>query len=541
MSSPPLFKRLLLAILPDRLEVSVWELALGNQGPPPRLLRTATQSLTVASLDQDPAAWLAAAESAIADLLRPLSKMPVRLYFAAQPGLVKTLRAPVVEEARQESVLAFESARQLPFPLEEALWSAALLHNDGVEWEVLLAAVRSAAPSRLVQTINRSGWQVEWLGIPPMAEMAAAQFLSNPTSDSAGSEFLQLHIGRGGSHLIIHQGEKWQLRTLPIGFPTEDTEEGNDWLKRLGTELQRTLAAFRRQQPAFSPNTLFLSGWPAQTVEAGHTLGERLGIAVTVLDLSSHLSLTGAAVESLASSQPAVLSQHAAAAAWGMGAGWPQLNLLPMATREKQAVAKRRWEWAAATIAAVLAVAWLATGLNRRTARQSDLLDSAQPHLQAWEIAASQGRDLADEIALERLAIDRLLAWQAARQFWQGLLADFQNRLSNVEDVWLDEAAPLPPPVAPAPPALEAGQAVAVPAPPPARLAWQVSGRMVDRENPLARVSTNLQRRVNTLLVSLAQSPYVAAIDDKRFDTSENGLLRFSFTVVLRPPFPGQP
>ena len=56
---------------------------------------------------------------------------------------------------------------------------------------------------------------------------------------------------------------------------------------------------------------------------------------------------------------------------------------------------------------------------------------------------------------------------------------------------------------------------------------------MVDRKNPLARVSSNTQRRVNHLLDLFEQSNFVHAVEDQRFDTSKNGILQFSFTLAL--------
>ena len=63
----------------------------------------------------------------------------------------------------------------------------------------------------------------------------------------------------------------------------------------------------------------------------------------------------------------------------------------------------------------------------------------------------------------------------------------------------------------------------------------RLKGRMLDRENPLDRVSDNLQGRVNRMLNKFSESAYISKVQDKKFDTSTNGILAFEFTLQLQP------
>jgi type IV pilus assembly protein PilM len=94
-----------------------------------------------------------------------------------------------------------------------------------------------------------------------------------------------------------------------------------------------------------------------------------------------------------------------------------------------------------------------------------------------------------------------------------------QERLGRVEDVWLEKLQ-----VAPG----AAGTS----------LRLLVSGRMLDKANPLSKVSPETFSRVKTLLASVVDSPFVGAVEAARFDNSQPGILKFDFVLVTNPQRP---
>jgi type IV pilus assembly protein PilM len=66
-------------------------------------------------------------------------------------------------------------------------------------------------------------------------------------------------------------------------------------------------------------------------------------------------------------------------------------------------------------------------------------------------------------------------------------------------------------------------------------LRLRFSGRLLDRENPLSRVSQSSYERVTLLLSRIGESEFVEAVEGERFDASALGILRFDFTVVVNP------
>jgi hypothetical protein len=62
-----------------------------------------------------------------------------------------------------------------------------------------------------------------------------------------------------------------------------------------------------------------------------------------------------------------------------------------------------------------------------------------------------------------------------------------------------------------------------------------LSGRLLDISNPQSKVSSQSTQRVKQLLASFTGSQFITAVENERFDNSQNGLLRFDFTLVINP------
>jgi type IV pilus assembly protein PilM len=129
-----------------------------------------------------------------------------------------------------------------------------------------------------------------------------------------------------------------------------------------------------------------------------------------------------------------------------------------------------------------------------------------------------------------------------ARTSWIALLADLQDRLVQLEDVWLERLQVLPaaghgPAAAPRP--VGAGSRAAAdggnPAAPESVPCLQLAGCLLDPQHPLGKPGEASYTRARLLVASLGQSPFVTAVKDERFDASQAGVLRFELTLVLAP------
>jgi type IV pilus assembly protein PilM len=191
----------------------------------------------------------------------------------------------------------------------------------------------------------------------------------------------------------------------------------------------------------------------------------------------------------------------------------PTVNLLPARLRRQAGIRRRRaWLMAAAAIAtlAPLPVIFHYQALADTARAKTAAIESAIAPIRLRE---TRNRAALAELAMLREQAAQLHDVELRRTAWQGLLADLQDRLVRVEDVWFERLQTIPP---------TEGR--------PLKLA--LSGRMLDKTNPLAKVSPETYARVQSLLEGLAASPYVAAVESERFDNSQPGILKFDFVLV---------
>ena len=114
---------------------------------------------------------------------------------------------------------------------------------------------------------------------------------------------------------------------------------------------------------------------------------------------------------------------------------------------------------------------------------------------------------------------------------WLRFLKDLQDRLVTVEDVWLESLSIV------RDPSLEV-LAAAGSGSPATDLRLVLSGRLLDRGNPISKVSAESYERVKQLIASFGGSEFIASVEHERFDNSQPGILRFDFTLVVRPQKP---
>jgi len=131
------------------------------------------------------------------------------------------------------------------------------------------------------------------------------------------------------------------------------------------------------------------------------------------------------------------------------------------------------------------------------------------------------------------------------RSNWITLFSDLQARLIRVEDVWLERLEVLRPQNGQVARSALSGSLFAGLA---ARrgsangeqqtLRLNLSGRLLDRFNPLSKVSAESQNRVKDLLSRFVESEFIVALEDERFDVSQPGVLKFDFILVVNPQHP---
>jgi type IV pilus assembly protein PilM len=132
---------------------------------------------------------------------------------------------------------------------------------------------------------------------------------------------------------------------------------------------------------------------------------------------------------------------------------------------------------------------------------------------------AARNRENLARLEQLKAQVAQLQSVEDRRAGWLQLFAGLQEWLVKVEDVWLEKLQTIPP---------AAG----------APMKLVVSGRMLDKTNPLAKVSPETFTRVKDLLAGIVDLPSVAAVEGERFDNSQPGILKFDFALVIDPAHP---
>jgi len=192
----------------------------------------------------------------------------VAISVPGQAGLVKFIKLPPVEKKRIPDIVKFEARQQIPFPLEEVVWSYQQIGEEGESSdedftmaEVGLFAMKRDQINRAILPFRVAGIEVDIVqmspialynyitfdqikeGPPPVfpgseaepAEGAAAEAEAKPAASLAdrGSVVL-IDIGADNTDLIITDGTRIWQRNVPIG--------GNHFTRALTKELKLTFA-----------------------------------------------------------------------------------------------------------------------------------------------------------------------------------------------------------------------------------------------------------------------------------------------------------
>jgi type IV pilus assembly protein PilM len=233
--------------------------------------------------------------------------------------------------------------------------------------------------------------------------------------------------------------------------------------------------------------------------------------------------------------------------------GEAEASLLPPALTAALAFRKRQPMIVAAAALGVLALVPPIVYFHQVTSSTLDRVREYDEQLMPLRSVQNRNEQNLRQIEDAAKQIAALKGAYETKANWVNFFADLQERLVKVEDVWLDRLQVVrPPPPEPdspdaaavaqqpapegAPPPADAGAPPAEPPrPPPPPVRLTLSGRLLDVSNPQSKVSPESTLRVKQLLASFTNSQFIAAVENERFDNSQNGLLRFDFTLVVNP------
>jgi len=520
---------------------------------------------------------------------------PAAIAVPGHLALTKFIKTPSVAKDKRVKIVAFEAAENIPYPLEEVVWDHVVVADDGFDLEVMLTAVKFDAMQALCSAADAAGFPVERATPAGLALCHSFRYNYPKVFESV----IVVNIGARTTNLLFLEGERFYIRTLalagnavtqaiadelridfaaaetlkvqvlsghsdlPTGSPSRAAvhHAATVFAQKLQLEITRSAINHRRQSGGAAPVALYVTGGGSLIAELPAALAERLKIPVERYDSLKNVDLAADARAAGAESSAHILGDLVGLATRLVVRSEAEPSLLPPELTAALAFRKRQPMYLAAAALAVAALVPPIVYFHRVasvTQQQIAQVDEQLMPLRALEHRNAENLRQIEEAAKQ---ITALRGAYQTKANWINFFADLQERLVKVEDVWLDKLQVVRPPppepgTVPPPPENPPPDAASVAAgtPPPAAgeqkpeappaapeppkqppLRLTLSGRLLDVTNPQSKVSAESTQRVKQLLASFTGSQFIAAVENERFDNSQNGLLRFDFTLVINP------
>lgn len=457
--------------------------------------------------------------------------------------LTKNVRVPLVASDRQADTIESEVARSIPFPISDVVWDYALLSEDALEQHIALVATRREPIEEICEALVRRGLTPSSVGVVPTLALVGKEECLPGSEEASLVVFLEQEL----THLIFSHNGEFFVRSLKSGAGGQLDIQ---YEKRLETDLTRAIAAHRRQNSSGAPVQIYFSGGFNDLEGLALRMGEKLGIQSSVLDAKSRIDFSPAVLpEDVDRLGPDLLPLVGAVSASGSD---PRrcINLLPpVFTQRAHSKSRGRWLLISSVLLVIAGVVFVANPFLQRSRLEATLSDirTVKTPIAAQAAVLSGIVNRIDSVETRIQSIKELAG---SRSNWVNFLVDLQERLVSVEDVWIDslKVVRLEEPSVPSPSdasvegeVFEDWQILEEREPEPAnnkRMELFLRGRMIDRNHPLQRVSDEMRKSVSDLIDKFAESEFISGVSDKKFDTSEKGILRFEFSLNVNPERP---
>ena len=491
---------------------------------------------------------------------------PVVLSVPGHLTLTKFVKTPAVDKTKRAQVIQFEAQQNIPYPLPEVVWDYQTVSDDGLDLEVMLAAVKLDVTEALCDSVRNHG--LSPVAITP-STLALYRVFKYNYPELVGASLI-VNIGARSTNLLFIEGNRFFVRTialagnsitqaiadeikqdfaqaehlklqvlgghsdLPESSPARAAvmNAANSFVGRLHLEITRSTVNYRRQSGAEQPAVIYITGGGSLVPALATTLTEKIKINVESFDPLRNVEVAPAAATARSSlAQLADLVGLAIASA----ANEKEFTLLPPAIIEVLAFRKQQPFYLAAAalvvVALVVPIVHFNDRVNQANAQAVKLEANLKP-LRSNQAIETVDLQRIESIRKEITAIQSLVD---SKSNWINFFSDLQQRLVKVEDVWLEKLQVLRPSAED----LSSSSTDNTPDEPGVPvLRLQLSGRLLDKINPLSRVSEDSFERVKLLIKSFGASQFISSVEKEKFNPTQPGILSFDFILVVNPKKP---
>lgn len=503
----------------DRVSVAVFSCA----GPRLCLHQLAVENFpaAVGPRASDEALWFGNVLAAFRGLrTKTKYRGPVVLLLPAHFCLTKFIKVPRVDAGQREKIIRFEAEQNIPYALSDVVWGSIAVSETATETDMLLAATKRDSLDLLCDAADEAGFLLDAVVPAQCATLAGFKLVAG----DSGKTFLGLNVGLWDTTLVLVESERFALRHFALAAGDETRAELPEkrasagqlepLIARLHQEIARSLLHFKWRTGMSKPGRAWVAGFGGMSAGLVEAVSAKFKIPVETCDWRDVIDCDAdCGMGRVWGNASANLIDLTGAAAIRFDHSHASVNLLPPRMLERVSYRGRRpWLLIAALLVmtVLLPLCFHFISLRDEATKKSAAIEH--------ELAPLRARDSRIRKNLSQLAViqERVAFYEATdgrRDAWIRFLAGMQTHFSEVEDVWLEKLQ-LVPPAANSP------------------MKLFVSGRMLDRAHPLAKVSPETFSRVNALLNHLATTPFIAAVESEHFDHRLPGVLQFDFVLV---------
>lgn len=513
----------------------------------------------------------------------------VTLITTGLHTLTKFVKVPVVEPSKQNQSIIYQIQQNIPYPLSEVAYDRQVIFNDGIELDVLVAAIKEEVLNPFWGFFKQFGCQIVNVAPAPILDANAYRVLyGDPDSD-----IMILNIGAATTNMTILSSDTIPyLRTAQLagnavtqgiademGIKFDEAEiikkaacvnlnevsgprasvvsrQIESFARRLNQDITRNIVSYRRQKKDANVTKVYLIGRGALLPGLAEAIADKQRADVSYLsgDLLSRVTFGPSIVEENVSSAQGSLSEIVGFVVAPSLQNAHQLNLLPKTVAEMLAFKKQKPWYIGAAVLLAASCAYPIYALEQSISDYKTVNSTL-----GAEVAELQPiHDRIVDIETKTQAIDpkilELINQTSKRGNWSNFFEDLQARLTAIGDVWIDEMSIVRQATADADSSedgyseedydaedfeesdtSELDEEAVVSATKTGPLTMRITGRLLVKVlDESGNVSGSAFDRIKALRRSFENSPFVSEVLEPRFpEIKGNRILEFQFDLVL--------
>lgn len=408
----------------------------------------------------------------IKEMLKDISsEVPVVASIEGSNVFIRVFKLPGVAKNKLGKIIAYEAQQQVPFPIDEVVWSYQCLRRvSPEETDVVLVAARAGVVKDLIGALGIEAVDVT----PPLIGLnnLLAWNRYEDITDTSGQAVMVLDLGAKTTNLIIIEKDNLWFRTIPIGGEVITQAIGTEYaldytnaellkrekgeiilegeedadpdrrrmstciiksLTRLASEISRSMEVYSTNFNSLGARRIFTTGGGAGLKNIGEFFSKKFRCDVSGLNIEKGF---GTARRDTARFGPAL-----GLGLQGLGLGRIRLSLLP-----KEQLTKYKWQsrkpYVTAAAGLIIFLGICLSGYNLQMTRIYNAgKNRLSNEMKALDLNKTKLKEIQEDLDKVRHRMDIINGVKTSRSFWLEMILNLEGLLPA--NTWLTAIDPI--------------------------------------------------------------------------------------------------